>query len=87
MEVGATTVAVAALWAAEATSFCLPLQVVQAVLAEVVAARKQVGVAVQFQAHCTGELLLQDPGLVGMVEGHLSIHSEDELETGRGGGR
>lgn len=74
--------AVAALWAAEATSLCLLLQVIQAALAEVVAARKQVGVTVQVQAHWAGELLLQDPGLLRLGEGHAGIHTVSRRKVG-----
>lgn len=70
LEVGAAAVAVAALRTTEATSIRLPLQAIQAGLAEVVAARKQVGVPVQVQAHGTGELLLQDAALIRQGRGH-----------------
>lgn len=70
--------AVAALWAAEATSIRLPLEAVQADFAEVVAARKQVGVAVQVQAHRAGELILEDAGLLRRGRGHVSIYTVKE---------
>lgn len=63
LKVGGAAVAVAALRAADAAALRLPLQVVEAVPAEVVAAGEQVGVAVQVQTHGAGELLLQDAGL------------------------
>lgn len=63
LKVGATLVAVTAFWTAEVTPLCLPLQAIEASLAEVVPARKQVRVPVQVQAHRTGELILKDTGL------------------------
>lgn len=49
--------ALATLWATEATSLCLAFEAADAEEAEVVAARQQVGVLEQVQAHGTGELV------------------------------
>lgn len=72
---GTTAVALSALWTSETTSFSLVFDIVQAGLAEVVAAREQLGVAVHFQAHWAGEVLLQHPGLLQLAEVHLVVHT------------
>lgn len=72
---GTTAVALSALWTSEATSFSLLLDIVQAGLAEVVAAQEQLGVAVHFQAHWAGEVLLQHPGLLQLAEVHFVVHT------------
>lgn len=67
---GITAVPLPALRAAEVASFSLAPHVVQAGLAKVVAAREQVGVAVDFQTHWAGEVLMQDSGLLRLAEVH-----------------
>lgn len=72
-----------ALWAMEATFFCMVLHVVQAGLAEIVAAQEQVGVAVHFQTHWAGEVLLQDPGLLQLAEVHRVKAFKKSIEAQR----
>lgn len=67
--------ALAALGAAEAASFGLPLQVLQALLAEVVAAGEHVRAAVYVQAQRAGKLLLQALGVTRLAESHVDVHT------------
>lgn len=70
LQFGAAAVALAALGAAEAAAIGLPLQVLQALLAEVVATGEHVGAAVYVQAQWAGELLLQGLGMARLAQRH-----------------